>query len=164
MRDCLIVACMTMTAAALPAAEIHISTQGRDDNPGTKSAPVATLQAAQKRVRQQIAGGLKEPVHVIVGGGTYYLDAPLQLTPQDSGTADCPVIWRAAEGEKVLLSGGVRIAGKWQQGERGIWSVDLPSVKEGWNFRQLFVNGTRAIRARFPNARASPGSGFVFGV
>ncbi len=152
MKNYSIIACMVMTAASLPAAEIHVSTQGRDDNPGTKSAPVATLQSAQKRVRQQIAEGLKEPVHVIMAGGTYTLEAPLQLTPQDSGTREFPVTWRAAEGAKVLLSGGVRITGKWQQGSKGIWSVALPGVKEGWNFRQLFVNGRRAIRARFPNA------------
>lgn len=143
---------MALTATVLPAAEIHISTQGRDDNPGTKSAPVATLHAAQKRVRQQIASGLKDPVHVIMAGGTYTLDAPLHLTPEDSGTEKCPITWRAAEGEKVLLSGGVRIIGTWQQGDKGLWSVALPGVKEGWNFRQLFVNNKRAIRARFPNA------------
>src|SRR5690606_14261332 len=33
-----------------------------------------------------------------------------------------------------------------------IWSVEIPEVREGkWHFRQLFVNGKRAIRARTPN-------------
>ena len=79
------------------------------------------------------------------------------LTSEDSGTAECPVTWRAAQGERVLLSGGVRISGTWQKGVDGIWSVAVPGVRNGWNFRQLFVNGKRAIRARFPNAdQANP--------
>ena len=116
---------------------------------------MATLQGAQKIVRQHIAKGLKEPVNVIIDGGSYYLDAPLALTPKDSGTAKCPITWRAVEGEKVLLSGGVRITGNWKKGADGIWSVAMPGVKDNWNFRQLFVDGKRAIRARFPNADES---------
>ena len=143
--------------AAVNAAEIHVSPQGRDGNPGTKAKPVATLQAAQKIVRQHIAKGLKKPVDVIIGGGTYYLAVPLALTPADSGTATCPITWRAAKGERVLLSGGVRITGTWKKGANGIWSVTIPNVGNDWNFRQLFVNGKRAIRARFPNAdQANP--------
>ena len=138
------------------AAEIHVSPRGQDDNPGTNAASVATLRAAQTIARQYIAEGLQEPVHVVIGEGTYYLNAPLKLTSEDSGTAECPVTWRAAQGEKVLLSGGVRITrhlAEWLAD----WSVPVPGVRNGWNFRQLFVNGKRAIRARFPNAdQANP--------
>jgi parallel beta-helix repeat protein len=141
-----------IVSASLYAAEIHVSTRGQDRNPGTKAKPLASLQAAQKIVRQQISKRLQEPVNVVIGGGTYYLDAPLALTPEDSGTAECPITWRAAEGETVLLSGGVRITGTGQKGVDGIWWVAAPDGKAGWNFRQLFVDGKRAIRARFPNA------------
>src|SRR6185369_10105417 len=34
-----------------------------------------------------------------------------------------------------------------------IWTTELPAVKAGpWYFRQLFINGKRATRARTPNA------------
>jgi len=147
-------AAVLLSGAIMQAAEIHVSVDGVDTHSGAKASSVATLPAAQKIVRQQIAKGLREPLDVIIHGGTYYLDAPLSLTPEDSGTAACPITWRAAEGEKVVLSGGVRIAGKWTLGGKGIWSVAVPAVKDGWNFRQLFVNENRAIRARYPNADA----------
>jgi hypothetical protein len=78
------VAIAVIVSASLHAAEIHVSTRGQDDNPGTTAKPVATLQGARKIVRQHIAKGLKEPVNVIIDGGSYYLDAPLSLTPKDS--------------------------------------------------------------------------------
>ena len=149
-----LLAAAVLSSAVVSGAEIHIASNGTVANPGTVEKPVATLQAAQQLVRSQIAKGLREPVTVIIHGGTYYLDAPLALTAEDSGTAACPITWRAVAGEKVVLSGGVRITGKWTQGSDGIWSVAIPSVKDDWNFRQLFVNGQRAIRARYPNVDA----------
>lgn len=73
------------------ARDIFIAANGNDNNPGTKAKPLATLQAAQRTVRSSIKAGLKEPVNVIIGGGTYYQTEPLSLRPEDSGTADCPV-------------------------------------------------------------------------
>ena len=91
---------------------------------------------------------------MIVHGGTYFLDAPFVLTPEDSGAAEAPVVYEAAAGEKPLLSGGRRFAG-WKDvtvDAKPLWSVDLPDVREGkWYFRQLWVNGRRAVRARGPN-------------
>ncbi len=140
------------------AVPIHVATQGRDSAPGTATAPVATLTGAQALARQHLAGGLKQPVHVIIAAGTYPLRSPLELRPEDSGTAEHPITWRAAEGATVVLSGGVPITGTWQQGADGTWHIDLDGIGLGqdeWNFRQLFVNGRRATRARFPNAGAA---------
>jgi len=136
------------TAAA---SEIHVSTTGNDTHPGTSAKPLATLHKAQERVRATIAEGLKGPVSVVIHGGTYYLPKPLMLTPQDSGTKACPITWRAAKGEQVVLSGGVPVKGTWTKGAGGIWTVPVPGVKTDWNFRQLFVDDKRAVRARFPN-------------
>jgi hypothetical protein len=134
------------------AKDVYIAANGSDSNPGTKSKPMASLQAAQKVVRASIKAGLKEPVNVIIGSGTYYLAAPLSLMPEDSGTAGYSITWQAAKDEKVILSGGVPITGTWKKSDKkDVWYVDVPGVKEGSNFRQLFVEGTRAIRARFPN-------------
>lgn len=135
-------------------AEIHISPNGDDSHPGSKEKPVASLEAAQRLVRQAIKRGLEQPLNVIIEGGTYDLKAPLALTPEDSGTKECPVTWRAAAGQKAILSGGTRISGKWSKGDGRIWSVNVPGTKDKWNFRQLFVGGNRAVRARFPNADA----------
>lgn len=70
------------------------------------------------------------------------------------------IIWKAASGVKVVLSGGRPVTGIWTKGENGIWHTDLTGIglgPEKWNFRQLFVNGRRATKARFPNvSQANP--------
>ena len=54
------------------------------------------------------------PVRVVLRAGTYYLDSPLEFGPEDSGTRNAPVVYAAAAGEKVTLSGGRRLeGGRW---------------------------------------------------
>ncbi|TXS43612.1 right-handed parallel beta-helix repeat-containing protein [Streptomyces sp. OR43] len=78
-------------------------------------------------------------VRVLLEDGTYRLDAPLKL-----GAADSGVTWTAAPGARPVLSGGQDITG-WRQNDDGTWSAGVP---EGVTPRQLFVDGTRATRAR----------------
>jgi len=147
-------ALLAVLPATLAAAAIHIAPIGNDTHPGTAEQPVATPQAASKLVRAMIAAGLTEPVEVIFAGGAYQIAATLELRPEDSGTAAFPVTWKAAQGATVTLSGGKPVKGKWVRGDKGVWQTDLSGIGLGpkqWNFRQLFVNGVRATRARFPN-------------
>lgn len=141
------------TWAGLPceAAEFHISPQGDDRNPGTPEQPFATLIRARDAAR---ALERTAPIDIVLHEGEYFLAEPLRLDARDSGAPDAPVTWRAADGAHVVLSGGTRIAGTWREGAGGVWSVEVPGVTEGWNFRQLFVDGRRATRARHPNADA----------
>jgi hypothetical protein len=134
--------------------EIHVSPDGDDAHSGTLAQPVATLPRAQSLVRARIKSGLDQPLEVVFAEGVYHLDETLELRPQDSGTAECPVTWRAADGATVVWSGGVEVR-DWKRGADGIWSTRLEGTglaPEDWNFRQLFVDGERAPRARFPNA------------
>ena len=142
--------------------------------------PFATLTRARDAVRAlKAAGGHRGPITVLVRGGTHYLKEPLKLGPEDSGTAEQPVIYCAYPGEEAVLSGGRPITG-WRKaptpavgaglvpaqgdahkgrpygarearGEGNLWVADVPEAKQGWNFRQLFVGGERQIRARTPN-------------
>ena len=92
-------------------------------------------------------------VRVVLQAGTYYLDSPLEFGPEDSGSQGAPVVYAAAPGPKVILSGGRRLpAGRWGTAN-GLkaWLVDVPDVKAGrWSFHQLFVNGQRRTRTRLP--------------
>ncbi len=143
----------TLVPACLAAASIHVSPAGDDANPGTAERPVATLQKARDLARERIKAGLKEPVNVVFVAGTYRMDAPLELRPEDSGSAEFPITWKAADKARVILCGGRPITGRWIKGDDGVWHVNLPTTGSGnWNFRQLFVNGKRATRARYPNA------------
>ena len=146
----------------------YVALNGKDSNKGTIDKPFATLEAAQTAVREAIKNGNNTSIEVVVRGGTYYLNQTMEFTPEDSGPISAPVIWKAAEGEKVVLSGGRRLIGMWKKNNEGVWYLGLPETK-GWNhnvnepekyskspnalwsFRELFVNGKRAIRARYPN-------------
>jgi hypothetical protein len=142
------------------AVDFFVSPQGKDTwsgksaDPGQVDGPFATVARAREAVRAQL-GSRKDPrcVRVVVRGGTYVLDAPLEFGPEDSGTEKAPVVYAAAAGDRVVLSGGRRLQGG-RRGEvhgRKAWIVDIPEVKEGqWRFRQLFVNGARRRRTRLP--------------
>ncbi len=104
---------------------------------------------------------MKRPVSVYVRGGTYSLSEPLVFGPEDSGTLNFPISYKACGGETPVLSGGKVIAG-WKKmmmnrpaaaPEGGdLWSAEVPEVKEGKGyFHELFVNGIRRQRARTPN-------------
>ena len=146
-----------LTPSAWSAIEVHVAADGNDRNPGTVAQPIATLQQAQRIVRSR-GPGRQEAIEVHVHPGFYPVAEPLVLTPEDSGSDEAPVIWRAADpGSKPVLSAGTLLNGTWETSDRpGVWQLDLPECRRssdgaGWNFRQLFVEGRRATRARFPN-------------
>jgi len=127
---------------------------GKRAEPGENDGPFTTIGRAQQAVRNIRKTDPRAAVRVIIRGGTYYLDSPLEFGPEDSGTQDAPVVYAASPGEEVVISGGRRLeGGKWGEvnGQKA-WVIDLPEVKDGrWRFRQLFVNGERRPRTRLPN-------------
>jgi hypothetical protein len=139
---------------------IYVSTNGNDQWSGRLSqpnkertdGPVASLNGARDAIRiLKAMGTITKPVRVIVVDGTYTLDEPFILIPNDSGTKDCPISYEAAAGAKPVFTGGRVITG-FKRGQSGIWQTHIPEVANGkWYFEQLFVNGRRAVRARTPN-------------
>jgi hypothetical protein len=117
---------------------------------GPFATPARARDAARKARREGANRGLG--VGVVLRGGTYYLDRPLRLTPEDSGTESAPTFWYAYPGEKPVLSGGKRLTG-WTVGEDGRWRLRVPSPPgEEWRFQQLYVNGVRRNRPRLPKS------------
>jgi len=150
--------------AAVDAAEsgsapiLHVSFSGDDSNPGTPQSPLATLHGAQRaarRLRKSLA-----PLTIMVREGTYYLDRPLIFGSEDSGEKEAPITYLACPGERVTISGGRKLRCNWQPYQDGIMMAE---VEKGSNFTQLFVDGKRQIRARYPNYDPSdPGkSGYL---
>ena len=148
-------------------AEIWVSPTGDDSGPATRESPLLTLTAAQRKARSLRRTGdasAAAGVHILLKGGTYPLLTPLLLTPYDGGTADSPTTIEGAAGERPVISGGVVLNG-WHKAEH---VEGLPAVAEGhvWvsdapgfcgrplRFRQLWVNGNKAVRARTPNGDA----------
>jgi hypothetical protein len=136
---------------SVQAADFYVATGGSDANPGTQEKPFATIARARDAVRAMIARGLTKDLTVVIRGGTYRVTEPIVFSLKDSGTEEHSITYRAAAGEKPVISGGRLITG-WTAGNEGIWRAELPDVKSGkWSFRQLWVNGSRAWRARHPN-------------
>jgi len=139
-------------------AAFYVSPSGNDTDPGTLELPFATLHRAQDAVRQ--SRNRSQPLTVLVREGTYYLDRPLAFTHEDSGTKEAPRVYAAFPGERITISGGRKLACKWGSYKNGIM---MASVPPGMKFTQLFINGKRQVRARYPNYDASvPGkSGYL---
>ena len=134
----------------LLAGEIWISPKGSDFNDGTRQSPKATLTSALRQAREwrrtednRIQGGIT----IYMEGGTYAFHEPVFIRPEDSGTKESPTIIRSVGGEKVILSGGISINGWKKQGK--VWVADVPVFNgRPLDFRQLWVNGKKAVRAR----------------
>lgn len=122
---------VNLLITASHAIEIHVAPHGNDGASATADQPCATLHRAQELVRVQSAKGLNQAIHVLIQPGTYELTEPLLLKPEDSGTNEYPITWKAADPEsKPLLSGGTLIEGVWRESDKkGIWYVDVPGTK-----------------------------------
>ena len=132
-------------------ADFRVATTGSDADPGTEEKPFATLAKARDAV-VELKRTKEGPMSVLVRGGTYYLDEPLAFGPEDSGTAEGAVTYAAYPGELATISGGRKLDCRWKPFKDGIMMSELPEVKtEGLTFTQLFVNGNRQIRARYPD-------------
>ena len=124
-----IISCVSTPAA------FYVAPGGSDESQGTIFDPFATLAHARDAARN------RRPATIYLRAGRYQLGDTLQLDERDSGT-----IWSAYRGEHALISGGTPISGWTGPDAYGRWTAhtDLD------NFRQLYVNGTRATRSRIP--------------
>ncbi len=147
----------SLVAHAAAASAVHVAPNGHDANSGAVDKPVRSLGKAIEIARSQ-----KSIREIRLAKDTVArLAAPIRLDARDSG------LHISCEGGKASLSGGELVVG-WKAGSDGVWRASCPV--EG-SPRELFVNGRRALRARFPNEgwlrieRTLPDrrSGFTFG-
>lgn len=150
MKKLFVTAICILCSHWLLAGEIWISPKGSDFNDGTRQSPKATLTSALRQAREwrrtednRIQGGIT----IYMEGGTYAFHEPVFIRPEDSGTKESPTIIRSVGDEKVILSGGICINGWKKQGK--VWVADVPAFNgRPLDFRQLWVNGKKAVRAR----------------
>ena len=150
MKKLFVTAICILCSHWLLAGEIWISPKGSDFNDGTCQSPKATLTSALRQAREwrrtednRIQGGIT----IYMEGGTYAFYEPFFIRPEDSGTKESPTIIRSVGDEKVILSGGISIKGWKKQGK--VWVADVPVFNgRPLDFRQLWVNGKKAVRAR----------------
>jgi len=146
---------MASAAFAAPQATFYVSPSGSDAAEGTKDAPFKTITQAQKAVRA-INGSMTGDIEVVLREGTYVLPGTIGFDERDGGKDGHYVRYKAYEGEQPLITGGMAITG-WSVHDEAnnIWKAE---GVEG-NFRQLYVNGKKAVRACFPNVIAANDKG-----
>ena len=106
---------------------------------------------------------LSKGVVIELPEGQFFLDEPLFLRPEDAGTAESPTIIRGAANGKTILSGGCALPAKaWKKvskvpglpakAQSKVYVCPQPKVAGRYlSFRQLWVNGQKAVRARDVN-------------
>ena len=149
---------ITLSGASASAAEIWVSITGKDTDLGTKESPLATVHMAIRKARELRRlkdPSIKDGIHIILTDGTYYLNEPLFVRPEDSGTPESPTTIEADVNARPIISGGLEIK-NWKKGatingqkKANVWVADAPhKADEIINYRQLWVNGKKAVRAK----------------
>ena len=129
-----------------------IAPDGQDDATGTQGRPFATLGRAAAALREHMKKPLQDDVAVRLRGGTYRIDRPLELTPDELGDGRFAVTFAAHQGERVVLSGARELGGTWQRVEGSLWRLPVPEARAGaWVFRSLFRDRAALPRAREPD-------------
>ena len=101
--------------------------------------PDSSLVDAVRKAREMRRLGQATEVTIHLSEGTYYLYEPLRLRSEDSGLT--------IVGEHAVISGGMPISDWERQG--GLLVADVPDFNgRPVDFRQLWVNGKKAVRAR----------------
>lgn len=101
--------------------------------------PDSSLTDAVRKAREMKRLGKATEVTIRLQAGTYFLYEPLRLRPEDSGLT--------IEGMDAVVSGGMKITNWKRQGK--LMVANVPDFNgRPIDFRQLWVNGKKAIRAR----------------
>ena len=101
--------------------------------------PDSSLADAVRHARELRRLGQATNVTIHLASGTYFLYEPLRLRPEDSGLT--------IAGNNAVISGGLKITNWKKQGK--LMVADVPDFNgRPIDFRQLWINGSKAVRAR----------------
>ncbi len=137
------------------AAELYVSTKGKDTNSGSKYKPFASVIAARNAIRVMKEDGLDEDVTVWIKGGTYALDRTIIFGLKDSAPKGHAITYAAYRGGEPIFTSGKKITG-WRKlnklhaalpdaAQGNVWVADVPG---NWHFRTLYDGEKMLPRAR----------------
>ncbi|HVK22147.1 MAG TPA: discoidin domain-containing protein [Actinokineospora sp.] len=129
------------SSAAAVQTTLYVSPNGSGST--CSSAAPCSLTGAQSAVRGLVPS-MTGDIVVNVAGGDYPLTSTLSFGPADSGRNGYVVRWRASSG-RPTLTGARTVTGWTQTTNPAVWKA---TVASGADFRQLYIDKTRAVRAR----------------
>lgn len=133
------------------AKDIYVSPKGNDNNPGTKKLPLQTIHQAKNKAVEMLEKGGEKDVTVWLADGIFRVTEPLVFESLKTTSINTKISFRAEKGSKPIISGGVEISG-WEKNNAGFWEAKMQENKnEPVELRELFIDGKRAVRSRFPN-------------
>ncbi len=139
----LLSACLSLATKVVMV--LYVSPQGGDQNPGTLRAPFRTIDRALSEAVTFRERGFEGSVAVQLRGGSYYLQNPLEINANVSGSNGVATEISAYHSEKPVISGGVPLTGWRREGDRFVCKV--PGV---FPVNQLFIGNKRYDRPRLP--------------
>ncbi|TWU38830.1 hypothetical protein Q31b_39080 [Novipirellula aureliae] len=143
---------------------LYVSPNGNDQwsgsyaDPTADDGPLATLDAARRKVRQ-IKANASDGIEVQIRGGKYELSKTVVFGYEDSGSEGATVVYKAFPGEKPVFSGGVPITG-WkklssdplgvsEKARGNLWVAEVPKgIGQQCVIRSLYDGEKLLTRAR----------------
>lgn len=126
----------------------YVAPDGNDTTgDGTQGMPWQSITKVRDYLRT--LGSQSADITVYLRGGRYELTSTLPFTNADSGTNGHYITYQSQPGERATISGGKRVTGWTQVPGQPYWVANVPTTSGFADyFRQLYVNGVRAERAR----------------
>jgi len=119
MKNHIAIAVLLLAASAACASEYHVAISGSDKNPGTRKAPLRTIQHA---------ADLAQPGDVITVHAGVYRE---RINPPRGGmSAAKRIVYQAAPGEKAVITGSEPVKG-WEKISGDAWKVTIPNSSFG---------------------------------
>lgn len=148
------VLCLIVAVVSCSDGRYHLSSRGDDNASGSALRPLATLDGALERIREDRSSGrLSGKAEIVLAEGVYRISSPVLFGPADTNIA---VVGKGSG--RSIISGGV-IVPEFREGE-SLWVSDLSGCGLcGVEFQQLYVDDVPAIIARTPDE----GSFFITG-
>ena len=130
---------------------IYVSPAGDDLNSGRLESPLRTFDKISSQIRNTVLDQPGEDIVVVFRDGRYQLNEPWVLRSTDWPQGEVQVTLRAFPGESPILSGGWTVD-DWKLDPDGLLRASVAGYPGNlMQVRELFVNGKRATRARYPN-------------
>ena len=136
----------------LPAAELYVAPVGNDRNPGTRQAPLATIEAARDLIRKTIANGMNQDITVYLGRGDYFIEETLVFDDRDSGRDGFTITYMGAPNLGTRIFGGKPITG-WKPHSDGFYVAEVPGLQQHY---MLYENEQAANGGIFHTFAGAP--------